>query len=498
VTQVAQLLVPVLAADADGRFDAARATADAALALGVGGFLLYGGDQDAVRVLAKELQQRSRTPLLLGAELERGAGQQFGGATGLPPLAAVAWLDDLEALRRAARLTAREARTMGVNWNLSPVCDFDPAGAHPMLGTRVLGDDGATVARRATAWIEACQAEGVLACAKHFPGLGRAEEDPHTHRPVVRADRESLHAEDFAPFRAAFAANVASVMTAHVAYPALDPSGLPATLSREVITWLLRQQLRYDGLVVTDALDMQGVLGVAADEGDAAVRAVAAGCDVLLAPRDRVGTAAALERALGSGALDPARTQQSVRRRLKWAQWASPPNDWRRPSASDGVWGAQLADRVVHVVRGDPAPVGDTLDVLVVDVGAQGPARAGASRPGARDALFDTLRTAGVDARRVDDPASDGSAADSRVPLAIAYFADDRPGGSEGAAARVQAAVRAAHEAGRPATVLLFAHPRTAPDAEGAAVVCAWSGDRAMQQAAARWVLARRAAAVAP
>ncbi len=491
MTPVAQLLVPVLAADADGRFDAARAHADAALALGVGGFLLYGGDQDAVRGLAKELQQRSRTPLLIGAELERGAGQQFGGATGLPPLAAVAWLDDFEALRRAARLTAREARTMGVNWNLSPVCDLDPGGASPVLGTRVLGDDAAAVGRRAAAWIEACQAEGVLACAKHFPGLGRAEEDPHLHRPVVRADREALHSEDLVPFRAAFAANVASVMTAHVAYPALDPSGLPATLSREMITWLLRQQLRYDGLVVTDALDMEGVLGAAAGEGDAAVRAVAAGCDVLLAVRDPAGTAAALERALASGALDPARAQQSVRRRLKWAQWASPPNDWRRPTASDGVWGAQLADRVVRVLRGDPAPVADALDVVVVDAAAPAPARAGAARPGPREPLFETLRTAGVDARRVD-----ALPADARGSAAVAYFAADAGEAGGDAAERVRAAARPALDAGRPVTVLHFAHPRAAPDVDGAAVVCAWSGDRAMQQAAARWILARRAAAV--
>jgi beta-glucosidase len=491
VNSVAQLLVPVLAADADGRFAAARPQADAALALGVGGFLLYGGEQDAVRVLAKELQQRSRTPLLIGADLERGAGQQFGGATGLPPLAAVAWLDDPEALRRAARLTAREARTMGVNWNLSPVCDIDPVGGSAVLGARALGADSATVARRATAWIEACQAEGVLACAKHFPGLGRAEEDPQTHRPVVRADRESLHRDDLEPFRAAFAANIASVMTAHVAYPALDPSGLPATLSREIITWLLRQQLRYDGLVVTDALDMEGVLGASADEGDAAVRAIAAGCDVVLAPRDVPGTAAALDRALASGALDPARVQQSVRRRLKWAQWASPPNDWRRPTASDGVWGAQLADRVVHVLRGDPAPVGDALDVVVVDAAAPAPARAGAGRPGERDALFETLRTAGMDARRVD-----GFAEGGRAPTIVAYFAANAPETASDAEERVRAAVRGAHDAGRPVTVLHFAHPRTAPAAEGAAVVCAWSGDRAMQQAAARWLLARRAAGV--
>jgi beta-glucosidase len=424
VTQVAQLLIPVLTADADGRFGAARARADEALALGVGGFLLYGGDQESVRALAKELQQRSRTPLLIGADLERGAGQQFAGATGLPPLAAVAWLGDVEALRRAARLTAREARTMGVNWNLSPVCDLDLGAPSPVLGTRALGSDPAAVARLAGAWIEACQAEGVLACAKHFPGLGRVTEDPHLGRVEVRAPRDVLHAEDLAPFRAAFAANVASVMTAHVAYPALDPGGAPATLSREMITWLLRQQLRYDGLVVTDALDMRGVLDATGGEGDAAVRAIAAGCDVVLAPGDVAGTAAELERALASHALDPVRVQQSARRRLKWAQWASPPNDWRRPAATDLMWGAQLADRVVHVAQGELPAVGERLDVVVVDDAAHGARHEvlgrAAARADDRSALFDSLRTAGVDARQVDGPAAGRGG-----PLAVALFGGD-------------------------------------------------------------------------
>jgi beta-glucosidase len=402
----------------------------------------------------------------------------------------------MEALRRAARLTAREARTMGVNWNLSPVCDLDLGGPSPVLGARALGSDGATVARLATAWIEACQAEGVLACAKHFPGLGRVTDDPHLGRAEVRATRDVLHAEDLAPFRAAFAANVASVMTAHVAYPALDPSGTPATLSREVITWLLRQQLRYEGLVVTDALDMRGVLGAAADEADAAVRAIAAGCDVVLAPGDVAGTVAALDRALASHALDPARVQQSARRRLKWAQWASPPNDWRRPAATDLMWGAQLADRVVHVLRGEPAPLGDALDVVVVDDAAHGARDDALGRTAARAddrmALFEALHGAGVTARAVDAVAGDGAG-----PVAVALFGGEGwPSPySDAALGRVRDALAAAAAAGRPATLLHFAHPRTAPDADGAAVVCAWSGDRAMQQAVARWLAARHGAA---
>ena len=496
MSSVAQLLVPTLVADADGRFDAVRPHVDVALALGVGGFLLYGGEQDAVRALTKELQQRSRTPLLLGADLERGAGQQFVGATGLPPLGALAWLDDVEALRRAARLTAREARTLGVNWNLSPVCDLDVEPDNPVLGARTLGADPARVSRLAAAWIEACQAEGVLACAKHFPGHGRTREDPHVTTATVTAPRDTLHTQDLAPFRAAFAANVASIMTAHVAYPALDPSGVPATLSREILTWLLRQQLRYDGLVVSDALDMPGVLiPSAGDEGQAAVRAVAAGCDVVLAPGDVGAVAAALERALADHVLDPVRVQQSVRRRLRWAQWAAPPNDWRRPAAADATWGGQLAERVVHVVRGEPAPLGAVAAVLVVDGRRSDVADPGTGRsapPSRRDEFAETLATAGIEVRGAEDVAFGPD-----VPLFIAVFGGERvaagcPPYDGETIGRVRDAVERAREVGRPVTVVHFAPPRAALDV-GAAALCAWSSDRAMQQAAARWLTARRA-----
>lgn len=495
MSETARLLIPAVVADPDGRFEGARPFIAEALALGVGGFVLYGGQQDAVRALTRELQQKSRVPLLLGADMERGAGQQFGGATGLPPLAAIAWLDDMEALRRAARLTAREARTMGVNWTFGPVCDLDVEPSNPVLGTRALGSDPARVSQLAVAWIEACQAEGVVACAKHFPGHGRATADPHRTLPVVATDRDTLHGADLAPFRAVIQAGVASMMAAHVSYPALDPSGLPAALSRELLTWLLRQQMRYDGLVVADGLQLGAVTQVAEDEGEVAVRAIAAGCDVLLAPRDLAGTAAALERAHAERRLDPVRVQQSVRRRLKWAQWAAPPNDWRRPSAADAAWGAQLADRVVHEARGTAPALGRAIELVVVDDDALSPtdgvpesARALPSRA----PLVEALQRAGVDVRRGEGAGAAG------VPRVVALFGEVRPWkGRAGYAPESLEAVRVAcaeaTAAGRPVLVLQFDHPRLVVGIAGdAPVVCAWSGDRAMQQAVARWLLARR------
>ena len=482
MSELAQLLLPAIRWDAAHGYDGQRAFIDRALQLGVGGFILFGGEQEAVRALTKEVRQRSRVPLLIAADLERGAGQQFAGATGLPPLAAIASLDDTDAVRRAARLTAREARTLGVNWDYAPVCDLDVLPENPIVGTRSLGADPQRVASLATEWIRACQAEGVLACAKHFPGHGRTTTDSHIQLPRVDAPKKLLLDTDLVPFRAAIAAGVASVMTAHVAYPALDASQAPATLSREILHWLLREQLKFDGLVVTDALIMEGCLE-GQSEGAAAVRALEAGCDLLLYPSDVDGVVRALDAATRDGRFDRSRIQQSLRRRLKWAQWASPPNEYRRPAASDIAWGVQLADRVVHVVRGVPRPIARQVEVVVIDDDIGGP-----YPPPSREPFLTTLSAAGVVVRRVDTPGSAGGS------VIIALYGDIRSWkGRAGYSAETQAAVDRACAAAPGALVLQFSHPRLAREIPAArTVVSAWGGEPPMQQAAARWLLRAR------
>ncbi|HEU4563209.1 MAG TPA: glycoside hydrolase family 3 N-terminal domain-containing protein [Gemmatimonadaceae bacterium] len=483
MSEIAQLLLPALRWDPARGFEAQRPLIERALQLGVGGFILFGGEEEAVGALTKELRQRSRVPLLIGADLERGAGQQFQGATGLPPLTAIASLDDPDAVRKAARLTAREARTMGVNWDYAPVCDLDLVPENPIIGTRSLGSDPQVVAALATEWISACQGEGVLACAKHFPGHGRTTGDSHMELPVVAVGKRELMASDLVPFRAAIEAGVASIMTAHVAYPGLDPSGAPATLSREILRWFLRQQLRFDGLIVTDALIMEGILQ-GQSEGDAAVRALDAGCDLLLYPTDLDAVARRLDDALAHQELDRDRVAQSLRRRQKWAQWASPPNVYRRPSAADVAWGAQLADRVIRLVRGSQPRLADTLQVVVVDDDVGGPYPAPSREP-----LFAALEQAGVRTRRVDMPAM--APGESAV---IALFGDIRSWkGRPGYSAAAREAVTRACAAAPQAVVVQFSHPRLAVEIpEARTVVTAWGGDAAMQQAAARWLAAAR------
>ena len=483
MSDVAQLLLPALRWDTSVGWEKERPLIEKGLQMGVGGFILFGGVEDAVRSLTKELRHRSRVPLLIGADLERGAGQQISGATGLPPLAAIASLGDTDAVRRAARLTAREARTMGVNWGYAPVCDLDIEPSNPIIGTRSLGSNPRLVAKLASEWIDACQAEGVLACAKHFPGHGRTTVDSHMATPVVKASKQELLENDLLPFRAAIDAGVASIMTAHVAFPALDPSGMPATLSREILRWLLRQQLKFEGLIVTDAFIMEGVLK-GRTEGDAAIRALDAGCDVLLYPKDLTAVVRALEQALESGALDRDRIQHSLRRRQKWAQWASPPNEYRRASATDVAWGSVVADRVVHVVRGAPPAVTSPIEIVVVDDDLGGPYPAPS-----RDPFFQTLAMAGAGARRVDKPSGD-----ARATVVVALFGDIRSWkGRPGYSPEARKAVDKAIDKAADAIVMQFSHPRLAAELKKPKhVVSAWGGDAVMQQAAARWLLKAR------
>lgn len=483
MSDVAQLLLPALRWDTSVGWEKERPLIEKGLQMGVGGFILFGGVEDAVRSLTKELRQRSRVPLLIGADLERGAGQQVVGATGLPPLAAIASLGDTDAVRRAARLTAREARTMGVNWGYAPVCDLDIEPANPIIGTRSLGSNPRLVAKLASEWIDACQAEGVLACAKHFPGHGRTTVDSHMTTPVVKASKQDLLENDLLPFRAAIDAGVASIMTAHVAFPSLDPTGMPATLSREILRWFLRQQLKFEGLIVTDAFIMDGVLE-GRTEGDAAIRALDAGCDVLLYPKDLVAVVRALEQGVETGALDRERIHHSLRRRQKWAQWASPPNEYRRASAADVAWGSHLADRVVHVVRGTPPAVTSPIEVIVVDDDLGGPYPAPS-----RDPFFQALTLAGAQATRVEKPSKD-----ARASVVVALFGDVRSWkGRPGYSPEARKAVDKVIDKVPDAVVIQFSHPRLAAELKKPKhIVSAWGGDSVMQQAAARWILKAR------
>ena len=482
MSEIAELFFPAIRWDATHGYEGQRAAIDHALKLGVGGFILFGGPSEQVAVLTEDLHSKSRVPLLIGADLERGAGQQFAGQTALPPLAAIASLEDVQAIRRSATVSAREAKSLGINWIYAPDCDIDVEPDNPIIGTRSFGADPERVAEYASAWIDACQAEGVLACAKHFPGHGRTTVDSHKMLPQVNESAETLRETDLVPFRWAIERGVASVMSAHVAFPALDPSGVPATLSRAILTDLLRGEMGFSGLVVTDALIMEGVLG--GGEAEAVVRALHAGCDCLLYPSDLAASETAIRKAIDDKRLDLNEIQGALERRRRWARWAALSTETNRSTRDDSGWSVQLAEQVVHSLKGRIPRLPQPWNLVIVDDDVGGPYPAPSREP-----LISSLRAGGIDLV-VDGNGRADTAAPSTV---VALFGDirawkGRPGYSPGAKQAVRNALARAGTKER--LIVQFSHPRLADELEvDAPILCAWGGEAVMQRAAARVLL---------
>jgi beta-glucosidase len=251
--------------------------------------------------------------------VEEGVGQRFEGASWLVPPLALGRLHGhdpagAEALaERYGRCTGRQARLVGLNWVLGPVCDVNNNPANPVINVRAWGETPETAGALASAFVRGCQAEGVLACAKHFPGHGDTSSDSHLELPLLPHSRARLEAVELPPFRAAISAGVASVMTAHLLLPALDPER-PATLSAAVLSQLLRRDLGFQGLVVTDALVMEAIT---AHHGaaEAAVLAFEAGADLILMPADADAAIDGLLEAVQAGRISQDRLETSLARR---------------------------------------------------------------------------------------------------------------------------------------------------------------------------------------
>ena len=311
------------------RWELSNAELQRLLADGVGGVILLGGSAAELRLRTLQLQSWSDTPLLLCADVEEGVGQRFEGASWLVPPLALAGLhrrDPAAALalaERYGRCTGREARALGLNWVLGPVCDVNNNPANPVINVRAWGEDPGTAGALACAFLRGARAEGVLCCAKHFPGHGDTASDSHLELPLLPHSRERLEAIELPPFRQAIAAGVASVMTAHLLLPSLDTER-PATLSPAVLTGLLRQELGFDGLVVTDALVMEAI-AARHGAGEAAVLALEAGADLVLMPADATQAIDAIVAAVESGRLSEERLEASLERRRKALASLPPP-----------------------------------------------------------------------------------------------------------------------------------------------------------------------------
>lgn len=294
----------------------------------VGGFIMSVGSPLDIASKVNALQRLSRLPLLFSADFETGAGFRaragyfvpngidLGGATVFPLQMALGAARDTALAYDVGRVTAVEGRALGIHVSFGPVLDVNNNPGNPVIGARSFSEDPRLAARLGAALVRGVQDHGMLATGKHFPGHGDTETNSHLELSTVTASRARLDSVELVPFRAAISAGVGAIMTYHGILPALDSSGVPATLSSPVLTGLLRGSLRYGGVVVTDAMDMAGVLRQFGAP-EAAKRAVAAGADVLLMPSDVTGTIDAVVEGVRSGRYTEARIDSSVRRLLE-------------------------------------------------------------------------------------------------------------------------------------------------------------------------------------
>lgn len=294
----------------------------------VGGFIVSVGGPMDIAAKVNALQRLSRVPLLMSADMETGAGFRarggfflpngidLGGATTFPLQMALGASGDTALAYQMARATAREGRALGLHVAFGPVLDVNNNPANPVIGARSFSEVPALTGRLGAAFVRGLQDHGMLATGKHFPGHGDTETNSHLALSVVTASRARLDSVELSPFRVAIGAGVGAIMTFHGFLPALDSSGVPATLSPAVMTDLLRRDLGFRGLLVTDAMDMAGVVDkFGADE--AVKRAIAAGNDILLMPSDTRGAVDAVVAAVREGRITEARINESVRRVLE-------------------------------------------------------------------------------------------------------------------------------------------------------------------------------------
>jgi beta-N-acetylhexosaminidase len=268
-------------------------------------------------VLANDLQRHSKIPLLIGADFERGTSMRLDEGTSFPQAMAVAATGSPRDAYTMGKVTALEARAVGVQWVFAPVADVNINPQNPIINIRSFGEDPQRVSEYVAAFVRGVEENGALATAKHFPGHGDTSTDSHLDLPKVSGDRARLDRVELPPFRAAIAAGVSTIMTGHLAVGALEPNpDVPATLSPIILTDLMRKELGFDGLVVTDALDMAGVTS-RYPPGEVAVRAILAGADVLLVPPVPAAAFEALEDAVNSGRLPMSRVDEAVTRVLR-------------------------------------------------------------------------------------------------------------------------------------------------------------------------------------
>ncbi len=285
----------------------------------VGGLIMFGGEIFEASTLINELQRIAKIPLFIASDLERGAGNQLNSAVSFPFLMAIGATGSEEYAYFHGKITALEARAVGINWTFAPVVDVNSNPDNPIINIRAFGEDPELVAKLGSAFIKGCQDGKLIATAKHFPGHGDTSLDSHTTLAFIPANRERLEKVELYPFKSAIKTGVKAIMTAHIALPEID-GNIPSTLSEKIINGILRKELGFKGVVVTDAMNMGGITNNYWI-GEAAVKAIVAGVDMVLLPPAPLSAIDAIKSSLKKGVITEKRIDESVRRILSAKAW---------------------------------------------------------------------------------------------------------------------------------------------------------------------------------
>ncbi|MFC1553968.1 glycoside hydrolase family 3 N-terminal domain-containing protein [candidate division KSB1 bacterium] len=286
----------------------------------VGGFILYSGTAAQTAVLTNRLQSLSRIPLLFASDLESGLGNKMEGGIHFPHNMALGATRSEKLAFLQGKVTAIEARAVGIHQTYAPVVDVNNNADNPIINFRSYGEDPEIVSKLGAAFIRGCQENGLIATAKHFPGHGDTNVDSHSRLAVINSDINRLNKIELPPFKAAIEAGVKSIMTAHISVPALEESNLPSTLSTNILTDLLSNELGFSGIIVTDAMEMGGITNEFSIS-DAAIRTIKAGTDMVLVPPDAALAQKAIVKAVRDSIISIDRIDRSVRKILEAKKW---------------------------------------------------------------------------------------------------------------------------------------------------------------------------------
>ena len=481
---------------------------------GIGGLIVSAGSPTEVAAKLNTYQNMAQVPLLVGADLETGAGFRFdgtihvpgatylGGATTFPSLMAIAATGEARYAFEAGRVTGLEAMALGVHVPFAPVLDVNNNADNPIINVRSFGEDPLQVAEFGRRFVEGLQSTGAVATGKHFPGHGNTETDSHLDLPVIPLTRLQLDSVELVPFRAAIDEGIGAIMSAHVALPQItEGPGVPSTLSRNVLTGLLREHLGFDGLVITDAMDMYAI-DRRFSRGEAAVRAVEAGADIVLMPPDVTAAIEGVVDAVADGRIPRARLDGSVRRVLA-AKARAGLHRTRQTEIRDlqrtvGVpehlsLSNEIAERSITLLRnqGSLIPLRGSPNGRVLSVSYRRTSDLLAGRAFNRR-LRDTYRRLRTETVFRDTDARDYEELRDRargmdLVIVSVYVTAVPQGGDPAVPERFSGFIDDLREDGVPHIVISFGNPYLLRDFPGArAYMLAWSGADASQRAAAR------------